>query len=202
MTSWVWQNVQGAQTTQTSTPEATETSTTATATFTAPSVPPASSETSLKSVNGSVSSQSSSEGTQKQEADSSIADEPATPSEAGGQQQPKTEIHTAHNVFNSYSTIPPWNAFPPGTVMAQVPVNDPDVKNPAVASKVSVLESELVHLRQALSEKTLLVQELSRQLEAAHETIRKQREALQQLQEQQLQQKEEEEAAENTEAAS
>ena len=68
-------------------------------------------------------------------------------------------IESAHNQYNSYA-FNPWKVFPEEKI---------DVK--PVFCKENIIESELAHLRSALSEKTKEVQLLTQQLEKAYDMI-------------------------------
>lgn len=72
---------------------------------------------------------------------------------------------SAHQNYNSYAHFP-WQPPQPGNGALE---EDKDGKK--VFSKESLLESELQHLRSALSEKTKEVQRLSQELEKAYELI-------------------------------
>lgn len=100
-------------------------------------------------------------------------------------QQQLPQYASAHNNFNSYANFP-WNSFPqaaqaqiqadaqalaqslPTTTTAAAAT---DANGKPVFTKESILESELSHLRTALSEQTKEVQRLGQELEKAYSVI-------------------------------
>lgn len=99
----------------------------------------------------------------------------AESSQAGGQQYP-----SAHTLYNSYG-YNPWSAYP----SAEQGANDkPEgVGKPVVSEREKALETEISHLKAALSERTKEVKRLEQELSKAYELI----ERLHQQQQQQSQ---------------
>ena len=81
-------------------------------------------------------------------------------------QSPFPTYPSAHNVFNSFGNFNqgPWAQHAANAANRQG-------KEGSVFNRESILETELSHLRSALSEKTKEVQRLTQELEKAHSLI-------------------------------
>lgn len=76
-------------------------------------------------------------------------------------------IASAHNMYNSYA-VNPWNRYKVAAAAAVGPK-----VGEAIFDREQILQTELVHLRGSLSEKTKEVDQLSKELEIAYELIGK-----------------------------
>ena len=113
-------------------------------------------EPSPDGINGDASS--SSPGLSPQSTDQGKSSAPGTPSTAS----------SAHNTYNSYQHFG-WGGQANNTNSANGTIDG--TENNKVFQKDSMLETELQHLRVALSEKTKVVQKLTQDLENAYHTI-------------------------------